>query len=73
MELKVRKIGNSYGVILPAEVLKALQVKEGGVLTLLPHGNGFQLSAEDAEFDEQMATARSLITRYGATLRELAK
>lgn len=73
MELKVRKIGNSYGVILPAEVLKALQVKEGGVLTLLPHGNGFQLSAEDAEFDEQMAVARSLIARYGATLRELAK
>jgi putative addiction module antidote len=73
MELKLRKIGNSYGVILPAEVLKALQVKEGDGLTLLRHGTGFQLSAEDAEFEEQMQAARSLMARYSQTLRELAK
>ena len=73
MELKLRKIGNSYGVILPGEVLKALQVREGGTLTLLPNEKGFQLTAEDAEFDDQMAIARSLIARYRQTLRELAK
>lgn len=73
MELKLRKIGNSYGVILPVDVLEALQVKEGGKLTLLPNDKGFQLSAEDAEFDEQMRRARSLMSRYSQTLRELAK
>lgn len=73
MELKLRKIGNSYGVILPGEVLKALHVREGGTLTLLPNEKGFQLTAEDAEFDDQMAIARSLIARYRQTLRELAK
>ncbi|HEX6812961.1 MAG TPA: AbrB/MazE/SpoVT family DNA-binding domain-containing protein [Planctomycetota bacterium] len=73
MELKLRRIGNSYGVILPAEVLKALQVKEGGTLTLLPNEKGYQLSIEDAEFEEQMRVARSLMTRYSQTLRELAK
>jgi putative addiction module antidote len=73
MELKLRKIGNSYGVILPAEVLKALQVKEGGTLTLLPNANGFQLTAEDSEFQEQLQEARSLMARYNQTLRELAK
>jgi putative addiction module antidote len=71
MELKLRKIGNSYGVILPAEVLKAVQ--EGGTLTLLPNANGFQLTAEDAEFQEQVQEARSLMARYSQTLRELAK
>lgn len=73
MELKLRKIGNSYGVILPAEVLKTLQVQEGGSLTLLPNANGFQLTAEDAEFQEQLQEARSLMARYSQTLRELAK
>lgn len=73
MELKLRKIGNSYGVILPADVLEALQVKEGGKLTLLPNAKGFQLTAEDAEFEEQMRRARLLMARYSQTLRELAK
>lgn len=75
MELKLRKIGNSLGVILPAEVLQALQVREGGHLTLLPDdtGRGFQLTAEETEFRAQMEVARSLLVRYQGTLRELAK
>jgi putative addiction module antidote len=73
MELKLRRIGNSLGVILPAEVLRALAVQEGGKLTLLPNEKGFQLSAEDEEFAEQMAIARDLVGRYHKTLRELAK
>jgi putative addiction module antidote len=75
MELKLRKIGNSYGVLLPAEVLKALNVREGATLTLIPNerGEGYQLRAEDAEFEAQMRVARSLMSRYGATLRELSK
>ena len=32
-ELKVRKIGNSYGVVLPKEALATLRVKEGDTLT----------------------------------------
>ena len=75
MELKLRKIGNSLGVILPAEVLQALQVHEGGRLSLLPDdaGRGFRLSAAETEFREQMEVARSLLLRYQGTLRELAK
>ena len=73
MELKLRKIGNSFGVILPAAVLEALHVKEGGKLTLVPNDKGFQLSVEDAEFAAQMDAARSLMRRYRQTLRELAK
>ena len=73
MELKLRKIGNSYGVILPGDVLDSLQVREGGMLTLLPNEKGFQLSVEDAEFAAQMQRARSLMTRYAKTLRELSK
>jgi len=75
MNVKLRKIGNSYGVILPAEVVTALNVREGGHLSLLPdeNGTGYRLTADDAEFERQMAVARDLMKRYHATLRELAK
>lgn len=73
MELELRKIGNSFAVILPAAVMKALQVKKGSKLTLLPNENGYQLSAVDAEFEEQVRVARSQMKRYSRTLRELAK
>lgn len=75
MDLKLRKIGNSYGVILPGEVLRALAVKEGDNLTLIPNekGKGFQLTAEDGEFEAQIEIARSLMRRYHDTLRELSK
>lgn len=74
MELKLRKIGNSLGVILPAEVLGTLNAKEGGTLQLLPHdAGGYRLTVEDKEFEEQMQQARTLMARYRETLRELAK
>ncbi|MEQ1633567.1 MAG: AbrB/MazE/SpoVT family DNA-binding domain-containing protein [Planctomycetota bacterium] len=73
MELKLRKIGNSVGVILPSEVLESLQLKVGGKIALSPNERGYQLSAEDSEFEEQMRRARSLMARYRGTLRELAK
>ncbi len=49
MELELRKIGNSLGVILPAEVLEALQIEAGDKLTLLPNDKGFQLTAEGGD------------------------
>jgi putative addiction module antidote len=75
MKLEVRKIDSSLGVVLPAEVLDALHVKEGAILVMVPSedGKGFVLRASDAEFQKQMRAARSLLSRYGATLRELSK
>ncbi len=73
MKLKRRKVGNSVGVILPSEVLKALGVTLGDSVVLAANGNGFQLTAEDVEFEKQMRGARSLMRRYRGTLRELAK
>lgn len=73
MELKLRKIGNSVGIILPSEVLESLQVKVGGKIALVANERGYQLSAEESEFEEQMRHARSLMARYRGTLRELAK
>lgn len=75
MELKLRKIGNSYGVILPAEVLAALHVRDGSTLTLTPNqkGQGYQLTVEDATFARKLAVLQDTVKNYKNALRELAK
>jgi putative addiction module antidote len=40
IETKVRKIGNSLGIVLPKEALNALKVEEGATLYLTEAPNG---------------------------------
>ena len=73
-ELKVRKIGNSYGVVLPKEALATLRVKEGDTLTLTESAHGsMSLSAYRDEVSRQMTVVQDVMDRYRHTLRELAK
>ena len=73
-ELKVRKIGNSLGILLPKDAALELQAKEGTSLFLskAPEGR-FYLSQFDAEFAKQMEVAREGMRKYRNTLKELAK
>lgn len=71
--LKLIKIGNSTGVILPKEVLARLRVAQGDALTVLETSEGISLSRADFEFEDQMAVAREVMTRRRNALRELAK
>jgi len=76
MELRLRRVGNSFGVILPKEALEALGVasKEGAKLTLckLPDG-GLELRHIDEKFEKKLALLRDTMQRFKNTLRELAK
>lgn len=74
MELKLRKVGNSVGVVLPKEALIHLGVRDGDALYLseAPDG-GFRLTTNNPEFARQMAAAENVIRRYRNTLKELAK
>ena len=49
MQLKVRKVGNSLGVILPREVVARLKVVEGDNLNLTEGPEDYRLSAYDPE------------------------
>lgn len=72
--LKLRKIGNSYGVILPKEALAYFNVKEGDSLSLTKGTDGSgRLAVSDRDFEKTMETFSSLNRRYRHTLRELAK
>lgn len=74
MELKVRKFGNSLGVVLPKEAITRLNTKEGAALYLTeaPEG-GYRLVPYDPGFAEKMAKAESIISRYRNTLHTLAQ
>lgn len=72
-KLKLIKVGNSTGVILPKEVLDRLNLSAGDQLTVTQTSDGIMLSARGEEFDRQMAVARDVMKRYRNALRELAK
>lgn len=71
--LKVTKIGNSAGVILPKEVLAHLGKTVGDELTLVFKPNGIELVSAEPDFEEQMAAARKVMVARKRALRELAK
>lgn len=74
LTLKVRKIGNSLGVVLPKEAVSQLKVEEGTSLYLVeaPDG-GYRLTPFDPEFARQMEAAEEGMARYRNSLRALAK
>jgi putative addiction module antidote len=71
--LKVRRIGNSLGVVLPKEVLAQLRVGEGDELTISDTPNGVTLQPFDNGLQEQIDAARRAMKQYRNALRELAK
>lgn len=72
--LKVIKIGNSHGVILPREVLDKLGVGLGDALDIVNDAEGgLQLRRHDHGFASQMEAARAVMKRRRDALRELAK
>lgn len=74
VKLKVRRVGNSLGVTLPAETARALRVQEGDHIFLTEGpGGSFRITPYDPEFSDAMKTAESFMARYRNALRELAR
>jgi putative addiction module antidote len=71
--LKVTKIGNSVGVVLPKEVLARLNVEAGDSVFLTEAPDGFRLTPYDPEFEAQITVARDVMKQDRAILHELAK
>jgi putative addiction module antidote len=71
--LKVRKIGNSYGLILNKEVLDALGVGEGEALFVVRTPDGVRLTPYDPDFAAVIESNRDYMRRHRNALRELAK
>jgi putative addiction module antidote len=61
--LKITKIGNSAGVILPKELLAHLNAEVGSRLSVVRTSRGIEIGMADLEFDGQMDAAEEVIER----------
>jgi putative addiction module antidote len=74
LKLKVRKIGNSLGIVLPKEAVTRLRAGDGDRLFLVEAPDGtYRLTPYDPEFERQMEIAEEGMARYRNALRTLAK
>lgn len=73
IEMKIRKIGNSLGVVIPREALDRLGLKEGERAFLTETPDGYRITPYDPEFERQMQLGEEGMAAYRNTLRALAK
>jgi putative addiction module antidote len=72
--LKIRKVGNSLGLVLPKEVISRLRTGEGQDVFLLEGPNNtYRITPFDPAFAQKMEKAEELMARYRNTLNVLAK
>ena len=72
-KIKVRKIGNSLGLILPKEVAEQLHVGEDDTAHYVVDTNGLHLMPFDPDFDAAMEAFEQTRRKYRNALRTLAK
>lgn len=73
MQLRVTKIGNSAGVILPKELLARLRVGPGDTVFVSESPDGIRLTASNPDFATKMAVAEAIMREDRDILRVLAK
>ena len=71
--LKITKIGNSAGVVLPKELLAKLRAGVGDTLYVSETPEGIRITAANPEFAEKMAVAERIMREDRDILRVLAK
>lgn len=71
--LKITKIGNSAGIILPKELLARLRAAVGDTLFVSEAPDGVRLTAGDPAFSAKMELAEQIMREDRDILRVLAK
>ena len=73
MELAIRSIGNSAGLVLPKEVLNRLRAVKGDKLYLIESEDGYKLTPYNEKFAKQMSIAEDIMHEDRDILKALAK
>lgn len=71
--LKVRKVGNSLGVILPRAALDELNVEEGDELFVVHTPEGLRLTPYDPDFADAVEDAREFMRTHRNAFDKLAE
>ena len=76
MNVIIRKIGNSEGIIIPKEILQKRGLAAGDNLVIMEDGDDHRIKRvqdDREEFERKMKIARERMKKYEVALRELAK
>jgi putative addiction module antidote len=73
MSLKVRKIGNSAGLVLPKELLARLRVGPGDTLYVTEAPDGIRLTAGNPDFASKLELAEQIMHEDRDILGVLAR
>ncbi len=73
MNVTIRKIGNSEGVIIPKEVLDRFGLKAGDSFELQTEGGTLYLTPVDEDISEELNAARLFMEKYKVALEKLAE
>jgi len=73
MNVTIRKIGNSEGVIIPKEILDRLGLKTGDSLELQMENGGINLRPAEEDLSRQLGVARHFMDKYKVALKKLAE
>ena len=73
MELKLRKIGNGYGVLFPKQLIDDLRIAEDAILNVVKVDGVYQIFPHDPEFAAALKAFRDTEPQHQNTYRELAK
>lgn len=73
MPLKLSRIGNSTGIILPKELLARLRVELGDTIYATETPDGVRLTALNPDFESKMAAAEKIMREDRDILRVLAQ
>jgi len=73
LALKLIKIGNSTGLVLPKEELAKLRVEQGDTVFLTESAEGMRITPYDPDFERQMTLARKVAKKRRNVLRDLAE
>lgn len=71
--LKITTIGNSFGIILPKEIIGKLRVSKGDTLLAIETSNGIELSPYDPAVARQIEIAERVMREDRDVLRKLAE
>jgi putative addiction module antidote len=73
VNITVRKIGNSEGIIIPKDVLERVGVRAGDSLELRVEAGGITLHPLENDFQRQLSHAESFMDQYKVALKKLAE
>lgn len=73
MSVKMRKVGNSHGFIIPAAMLKEAGFDPADDYDLTPVDNGILITRVDRDYADAMAAYEDVVAGYRDTLRDLAR